>query len=73
MYLKDSWISKVEPLYKKYKYSPNAIEAVHSIWQWKNGGNPKPKVKKPLKLTFKLVPEGVIDEESRHLITDDSL
>ena len=59
LYLKDSWISKVEPQYKKYKYSIDAINSIYNIWLWQNGGTPKPKSKKPLKTFFKL--GGMID------------
>tara|TARA_R100000781_G_scaffold60063_1_gene38376 strand:- start:5 stop:766 length:762 start_codon:yes stop_codon:yes gene_type:complete len=59
LYLKDSWISKVEPMYKKYKYSIDAVNSVYNIWLWQNGGSPKPKTKKPLQTNFKL--GGIID------------
>ncbi len=46
LYLKDSWLSKVEPIYKKYKYVPNVVNNVYNVWLWQNGGKPKPKSKK---------------------------
>ena len=60
LYLKDSWISKVEPIYKKYKYVPGVVNNVYNVWLWQNGGNPKPKNKRPLNTYFKL--KGVEDE-----------
>tara|TARA_Y100000593_G_scaffold82070_1_gene153927 strand:+ start:11903 stop:12652 length:750 start_codon:yes stop_codon:yes gene_type:complete len=54
LYLKDSWISKVEPQYKKYKYAPEVVNNVHAVWEWIAGGKPWPKSKYPVKLSFSI-------------------
>ncbi len=54
LYLKDSWISKVAPNFKEYKYTPKEVDCVYKLWKWKKGGNPKPKSGYPLKTHFKL-------------------
>jgi hypothetical protein len=54
LYLKDSWISKVEPMYKKYSYNIDAVDSVYNLWLWQHKGKPKPKSSMPLPKHFKL-------------------
>tara|TARA_R100000808_G_C2115367_1_gene128172 strand:+ start:278 stop:1036 length:759 start_codon:yes stop_codon:yes gene_type:complete len=62
LYLKDTWISKVSPNFKEYKYCPNEVESVYNLWKWKKGGNPSPKKGYPLNTQFKL--QGVKNEKN---------
>tara|TARA_Y100000593_G_scaffold92858_1_gene185805 strand:+ start:1542 stop:2291 length:750 start_codon:yes stop_codon:yes gene_type:complete len=54
LYLKDSWISKVEPGFKKYKHAPDVVDNVYNVWKWIAGGKPWPKSKYPVKLSFSI-------------------
>ena len=54
LYLKDKWISKVEPQFKKYKYTPEVVNSVYEVWTWLFGGKPWPKSKYPVKLSFSI-------------------
>ena len=46
MYLKDTWISKVEPLVKEFKFVPEEVDACVKLWNWYKStakGKPYPK------------------------------
>ena len=51
LYLKGTWITKVEPIFKEYKDSPFVIKALYDLWTWKKKGGPKRQV--PFKTTFR--------------------
>tara|TARA_R100000664_G_C2760174_1_gene151032 strand:- start:25655 stop:26416 length:762 start_codon:yes stop_codon:yes gene_type:complete len=61
LYLKDTWISKIEPNFKEYKYCPEEVECVYKLWKWQKGGNPRPKNGYPLHNSFKL--QGINSEK----------
>ena len=53
LYLKGTWISKVEPQFKSYKYVPEVMDHVLGVWRWLIGST-GPKGRKPIKTHFKL-------------------
>ena len=53
LYLKGNWITKVEPLFKSYKYVPDVMEDVLGVWRWLIGST-GPKGRKPIKTSFQL-------------------
>jgi hypothetical protein len=57
LYLKDSWISKVEPIFKKFPPIEEELKAVFLTWKWLNGGKPWPKSKYPVKTSFTILKE----------------
>ena len=69
LYLKDSWISKVEPLVKAYKHVPKTVDDVYNVWKWMVNDKLIPKTKKPVKTSFSLF--GNILESA--LISEDNL
>jgi len=54
LYLKDGWISKVEPMFKKFPHLSDELDATFALWKWMNGGKPWPKDKYPVKTSFSL-------------------
>lgn len=54
LYLKDNWITKVAPNFKKYKYNSDAVDSVFQVWQWQNGGKAWPKDKPLIPTSFRL-------------------
>ena len=42
LYLKGSWISKVEPQFKEYKFQPAVLSHVMGLWDWLSKGPPRP-------------------------------
>jgi hypothetical protein len=51
LYLKGTWITKVEPQFKEYKDNPFVIKALYDLWTWKVKGGPRKE--KPFDTTFK--------------------
>ncbi len=60
LYLKGSWISKVEPNFKAYKYVPEVIEHLVGVWRWMVGET-GPKGRKPVKTIFQLKKDVAIE------------
>ena len=53
LYLKGTWISKVEPQFKEYKYSPDVLEHVMGLWNWISHSK-SPAGQRPVKTSFRL-------------------
>jgi hypothetical protein len=57
MYLKDTWISKVEPLVKNFKFCPEEVDACVKLWTWYKStakGKPYPSQKMHVDKVFSL-------------------
>lgn len=57
MYLKDTWISKVEPIVKTFKFCPEEVDACVKLWTWYKStakGKPYPKEKAQVDKVFSL-------------------
>jgi hypothetical protein len=58
LYLKDNWITKVSPNFKKYKYDNETVQSVFQVWGWQNGGKAWPKDKAAVPTSFRLSQQG---------------
>ena len=61
LYLKGSWISKVEPIFKEYKPKPDVLTHVMGLWNWKGMSN-GPDNKRPIKNQFHFQPEKFVED-----------